>query len=165
MKFDYVASAELFMAKCKDGARQPLSYRRFATAAEAIRFAVEEFPTMPMHVAWMLVGDERFDSKEISSGTPSGLTPSGTGFSPRQSFYKNRGPTRASIMRWPRQQSPPRYFLRLTGLFGHGVVEPGEKLDARHSIYGPHRDRTGTVDRGYSSGGRRACEVLLRVPR
>jgi acyl dehydratase len=65
MTFDYIASAELFMAKRKHGARQPLSYRRFATAAEAIRFAVEEFPTMPMHVAWMLVEDERFDSKEI----------------------------------------------------------------------------------------------------
>ena len=65
MTFDYVASAELFMAKRKHGARQPLSYRRFATAAEAIRFAVEDFPTMPMHVAWMLVGHERFDSKEI----------------------------------------------------------------------------------------------------
>ena len=64
MTFDYVASAELFMAKRKHGARQPLSYRRFATAAEAIRFAVEDFPTMPMHVAWMLVGHERFDSKE-----------------------------------------------------------------------------------------------------
>ena len=65
MTFDYAASAELFMAKRRHGARQALSYRRFATAAEAIRFAVEEFPTMRMHVAWMLVGDERFDGKEI----------------------------------------------------------------------------------------------------
>jgi len=40
--FDYTASAELFMPKRKGGARPPLSYRRFATAAEAIRFAVEE---------------------------------------------------------------------------------------------------------------------------
>src|SRR5262249_16541663 len=39
--FDYTASAELFMPKRKGGARPPLSYRRFATAAEAIRFAVE----------------------------------------------------------------------------------------------------------------------------
>ena len=65
MTFDYAASAELFMAKRRHGARQPLSYRRFATAAEAIRFAVEDFPAMRALGAWMLVGDERYDSDEI----------------------------------------------------------------------------------------------------
>jgi hypothetical protein len=30
--FDYGVAAELFMARRKGGARQPLSYRRFATA-------------------------------------------------------------------------------------------------------------------------------------
>ena len=65
MTFDYAASAELFMAKRRHGARQALSYRRFATAAEAIRFAVEEFPAMRALGAWMLVGDERYDSEEI----------------------------------------------------------------------------------------------------
>ena len=45
--FDYTASAELFIrTKGKRGVRQPLSYRRFATAAEAIRFAVEDFPAI-----------------------------------------------------------------------------------------------------------------------
>ena len=65
MTFDYTASAELFMAKRRHGARQPLSYRRFATAAEAIRFAVEDFPAIRALGAWMLVGDERYDSDEI----------------------------------------------------------------------------------------------------
>ncbi|HTE76989.1 MAG TPA: hypothetical protein VK653_09640 [Xanthobacteraceae bacterium] len=32
--------------KRKSGARQPLDYRRFASAAEAIRFAVEDFPAI-----------------------------------------------------------------------------------------------------------------------
>jgi len=65
MKFDYDTPAELFMAKRKGGARQPLGYRRFATAAEAIRFAVEEFPAMRTLGAWMQVGDDRFDSDDI----------------------------------------------------------------------------------------------------
>jgi hypothetical protein len=65
VKFDYDTPAELFMAKRKGGARQPLGYRRFSTAAEAIRFAVEEFPAVRTLGAWMQVGDERFDSEEI----------------------------------------------------------------------------------------------------
>jgi len=65
MTFDYGLPAELFMAKRKGAARQRLGYRRFATAAEAIRFAVEDFPAIRMLGAWMQVGDERFDSEEI----------------------------------------------------------------------------------------------------
>ena len=63
--FDYGVPAELFMAKRKDGPRQPLRYRRFATAAEAIRFAVEELPAVRALGAWMQVGDQRFDGDDI----------------------------------------------------------------------------------------------------
>jgi hypothetical protein len=65
MKFDYDVPAELFMAKRKGGSRLPLGYRRFGTAAEAIRFAVEDFPAIRTLGAWMQVGDERFDSDGI----------------------------------------------------------------------------------------------------
>jgi len=65
MTFDYCSPAELFTAKRRGGSPKRLGYRRFATAAEAIRFAVEEFPAMRALGAWMLVGDERFDSEEI----------------------------------------------------------------------------------------------------
>jgi hypothetical protein len=65
MKFDYTTPAELFMAKRKGGARQPLGYRRFPTAAEAIRFAVEDFPAIRTLGAWMQVGNRRFDSDDI----------------------------------------------------------------------------------------------------
>jgi hypothetical protein len=63
--FDYAASAELFMPKGKPSARRSPGYRRFATAAEAIRFAVEEFPAVCTLGAWMKVGDERFNGDEI----------------------------------------------------------------------------------------------------
>jgi hypothetical protein len=76
MAFDYNSPAELFMPKPKGGGgRQPIGYRRFATAAEAIGFAVENFRAVKTPGAWMQVGDERFDSAEIcqlyeSSGYP-----------------------------------------------------------------------------------------------
>lgn len=65
MTFDYCSPAELFTAKRKGSRRKRLGYRRFATAAEAIRFAVEDFPAIRTLDAWMQVGDERFDSEEI----------------------------------------------------------------------------------------------------
>ena len=64
--FDYGIPAELFMSKPKGGARQPLRYRRFATAAEAIRFAIEELPAVRALGAWMKAGDDqRFDGDDI----------------------------------------------------------------------------------------------------
>jgi hypothetical protein len=65
MTFDCCSPAELFMAKRKGGPRQQLGYRRFDTAAEAIRFAVEDFPAIRTLGAWMQVGDERYNSEDI----------------------------------------------------------------------------------------------------
>jgi hypothetical protein len=75
MKFDYSAPAELFLAKRKGTPRTRIKYRRFATAAEAIRFAVEDLPAVRTLGTWMKVGDDRFDSDEVhrlykSSGYP-----------------------------------------------------------------------------------------------
>jgi hypothetical protein len=63
MPFDYEAPAELFLAKRTKSGRQ--NYRRFATAAEAIRYAVETLRTPKALGACLQVGDERFDSREI----------------------------------------------------------------------------------------------------
>jgi len=65
MMFDYAATAELFIPKGKPGARRSPGYRRFATAAEAIRFAVEEYPAVRTLGAWMKVGEERFNGDDI----------------------------------------------------------------------------------------------------
>ena len=76
MEFDYGSPAELFIPKSGGrGRRQRTNYRRFATAAEAIRFAVEELPAVRTLGAWMQVADHRYDSDEIcrlyeSSGYP-----------------------------------------------------------------------------------------------
>ena len=108
MTFDYGSPAELFTAKRKGAPRKRLGYRRFATAAEALRFAVEDFPAIRTIGAWMQVGDERFDSNEIhrlydsdefSSAAPNGLSISGPGLS-RQNFTRvvDRG-SRATVLR------------------------------------------------------------------
>jgi hypothetical protein len=63
MSFDYEAPAELFLAKRSKHRRE--NYRRFATAAEAIRYAVEDLRTPKAFGVWLQVGDERFNSAEI----------------------------------------------------------------------------------------------------
>ena len=65
MAFDYGLPAELYIAKRKDGTRSRLISRRFTTAAEAIRFAVEDFPAIRALGPWMKVGNERFDGEDI----------------------------------------------------------------------------------------------------
>jgi hypothetical protein len=61
--FDYNAPAELFLAKRGKSNRE--NYRRFATAAEAIRYAVEDLRVPKAFGVWLQVGDERFNSNEI----------------------------------------------------------------------------------------------------
>ena len=66
LEFDYNSPAELFIPKRSGGRRhQRINYRRFATAADAIRFAVEEFPAVRTFGAWMRVGDQRYNGDEI----------------------------------------------------------------------------------------------------
>jgi hypothetical protein len=63
MSFDYSAPAELLLSKRTKSSRS--KYRRFATAAEAIRHAIEDLPALRSLGAWMQVGDERFNSDAI----------------------------------------------------------------------------------------------------
>ncbi len=46
MRFDCAAPAELFITKRKGGTQPSIGYRCFATTAEAIRFAIEDFPAI-----------------------------------------------------------------------------------------------------------------------
>ena len=61
--FDYNSPAELYLSR-RIG--RHTDYRRFATAAEAIHYAVVELRTRRSLSAWMQVGDERFNKNEIN---------------------------------------------------------------------------------------------------
>ena len=62
--FDYDAPADLFPARSKHG-RRPVGYRRFATAAEAIRFAIEQMTAEFLDGTIMEVENERADGSRI----------------------------------------------------------------------------------------------------
>jgi hypothetical protein len=64
--FDYSIEAELFSAKrARKLRRQPLGYRRFARAADAIRFAIEELPSHLVIGTYLEVAEQRYQFDDI----------------------------------------------------------------------------------------------------
>jgi hypothetical protein len=71
--FDYSSGAELsptagevaLLPAGKRRMRQPTGYGRFARAADAIRFAIEELPSERLLAAQLKVAEERFDGDGI----------------------------------------------------------------------------------------------------
>ena len=63
--FDYQAPAEVFMTKGYAARRSPVTYRRFGSAAEALRFAVEELPAPILVGAVLEVLEDRFDHRAV----------------------------------------------------------------------------------------------------
>lgn len=62
-RFNYAAPAELFFGAPARGRK--MAYRRFAAAAEAIAFAVEQLDAAAFNVATLEVDEERFDRHAI----------------------------------------------------------------------------------------------------
>lgn len=63
--FNYSSEAEFFSGKSIRRGRPPLGYKRFARAADAIRFAIEELPSHLLVGSSLEVDDERYPANEI----------------------------------------------------------------------------------------------------
>lgn len=64
-KFAYDAPAEIYSSDGTGARKRPVSYRRFASSAEAIRFTIEQLPQIMQRGAVMEVGDDRFEFARI----------------------------------------------------------------------------------------------------
>jgi molybdate transport system regulatory protein len=129
--FDYSSPAELYLSRRK---RRHTDYRRFATAAEAILYAVEELRTRRSRSTWMQVGDELFNKSEIYR----------LYFPLSESLYF---PSRESLSAAPIRQYETDVSTRLSvridlasgGHLGSGKIALLEAIQAQKSISGAAR--------------------------
>lgn len=63
--FNFTAPAELYATLGRRSMRAPVTYRRFASSAEALRFAVEALTPDQLHGTVMEVSEARFDAAAI----------------------------------------------------------------------------------------------------
>ena len=65
VRFDYSSEAELFPPRIRKSPNQRFGYRRFARAADAVRFAIEELPPELLLGAVLEVDGVRYGGGDI----------------------------------------------------------------------------------------------------
>lgn len=91
-EFDYAASAEVFITAGGFSRGAPMTYRRFPTAAAAIRFAIEEVPPALLVRATMEVSENRFDHQAIQALYKDNAYPLSRGATPQTSQARDKTP-------------------------------------------------------------------------
>jgi hypothetical protein len=64
-EFDYGALAELYPSRAHSRQRGSFGYKRFANAAQALRFAVEDMPRRSLVGAFLEVNEQRYGGDDI----------------------------------------------------------------------------------------------------
>ena len=62
---NYNSEAEFFPSRRRNFSRGSVGYKRFKSAAEAIRFAMEELPSELLLGAYLEADEDRFDGSAI----------------------------------------------------------------------------------------------------
>lgn len=63
--FNYSGPAELYIANRRRIGRNSMSYRKFETAAKAIRYSIEELPCANLPGTILEANEQRYHHKEI----------------------------------------------------------------------------------------------------
>lgn len=63
--FPFEAPAEIYATQGAGARKRPMSYRRFAKSAEAIRFVIEELPQLVQRGTVMEIGEDRYELSDI----------------------------------------------------------------------------------------------------
>lgn len=63
--FDYSGPAELYTVNGRRGRRHSMTFRKFETAAKAIRYSIEELPGASLPGTILEVNEERYHHNEI----------------------------------------------------------------------------------------------------
>ena len=66
-RFDYRLPGEIFVPKFSGMRRSGLTYRRFETAAEAVRFAIETLPATALTACTVETDGKRLGSRELKA--------------------------------------------------------------------------------------------------